>query len=61
MAAPLKDIVSMFETEKHRTSAERAFEQDAQRFADTEVSENSVIVSEECNEFVNNKLQELLN
>jgi len=60
MAAPLKDIVSMFETEKHRTSSERAFEQDAQRFADAEVSENSVIVSEECNEFVYIKLQELL-
>ena len=61
MAAPTKDIVSMADTEKHRTSSERIFEHESQRrFADVGQNASKKIVSEDCSEYVNARMRELL-
>ncbi len=60
MAAPIKDIVSMFDTEKHQASAERPFEPVVQRFADEVHTENTEIVSEAGCEFADEMLHEVL-
>jgi len=60
MSAPAKDIVSMFDTDKHGVSSERAFEPLVQRFADEVQAEKSEIVSEAGNKYADEMLHDLL-
>jgi len=60
MAAPVKDIVSMFDTEKHRASSDRAFEPLVQRFADEVQTEKTEIISEASNLYADEMLHDLL-
>jgi len=60
MAASLKDIVSMFDSEKHQASADKTFSAKSDGFADDAQREINKISSEECNEFADEMLRDLL-
>lgn len=60
MAAPVKDIVSMFETEKHKASSEKTFAPKMDGFDDDTTSEPNEAISKESSEFAEEMLRELL-